>query len=176
MSNWRKTQKKSSNREEWLCTGEACRAEENSKDGCGLRYWTGTFLEPSPLFPVYMTIPYFPIEASAHHCICRSRSITPVEWEIEICGILEPVEQTAAALLNLSANMLYLETGTTTSYSEVRAALSCWGDIPLVGPSEDHGTKEISEGKGPLEKSSIDLLNVPSYKIHLFIMLFVIHN
>lgn len=32
------------------------------------------------------------------------------------------MEQTAAALLNLSANMLYLETGTTTSYSEVRAA------------------------------------------------------
>ncbi|TWW57489.1 Tumor protein 63 [Takifugu flavidus] len=28
------------------------------------------------------------------------------------------MEQTAAALLNLSANMLYLETGTTTSYSE----------------------------------------------------------
>ncbi|CAM4624625.1 unnamed protein product [Leuciscus chuanchicus] len=32
--------------------------------------------------------------------------------------ILEPVEQTAAALLNLSANMLYLETNQPTSYSE----------------------------------------------------------
>lgn len=91
-------------------------------------------------------------------CICRSHPITPVEWEIEIRGILEPVEQTAAALLNLSANMLYLETGTTTSYSEVRAALSCWGDIcriPLVGPPENHGTQGISqEGqRGPLPKT-----------------------
>ncbi|XP_015236463.1 PREDICTED: tumor protein 63 isoform X6 [Cyprinodon variegatus] len=45
-------------------------------------------------------------------------SITPLEWGKEIWGILEPVEQTAAALLNLSANMLYLETGTTNSYNE----------------------------------------------------------
>uniref|UniRef100_A0A3B3XSL6 Cellular tumor antigen p53 n=2 Tax=Poecilia TaxID=8080 RepID=A0A3B3XSL6_9TELE len=40
------------------------------------------------------------------------------EREGEICETLDPVEQTAAALLNLSANMLYLETATTNSYNE----------------------------------------------------------
>lgn len=95
-------------------------------------------------------------------CVCRSHHITPVEWEKEIRGILEPVEQTAAALLNLSANMLYLETGTTTSYSEVRAAPSCWGDIcriPLVGPPDSHGRKDKSQGrKKPWTKVDVPLI------------------
>lgn len=33
------------------------KSKKTSKDGCGLRYWTGSSLDPSPLFPVYMTIP-----------------------------------------------------------------------------------------------------------------------
>lgn len=111
-----------------------------------------------------MTIPYFPIEASSSLCICRSHHITPVEWEKEIRGILEPVEQTAAALLNLSANMLYLETGTTTSYSEVRAAPSCWGDIcpiPLLGPPDSHETEDTSqESKKPWTKAYVPLISL----------------
>lgn len=40
---------------------ESCRASKegqgdgaSSGDGCGLRYWTGSSLDPSPLFPVYI--------------------------------------------------------------------------------------------------------------------------
>ncbi|KAL1272857.1 hypothetical protein QQF64_028719, partial [Cirrhinus molitorella] len=44
--------------------------------------------------------------------------LTGIKEEKQGVRILEPVEQTAAALLNLSANMLYLETNPPTSYSE----------------------------------------------------------
>lgn len=43
----------------------------SSGDGCGLRFWTGSSLDPSHLFQVYMTFPQIPIEASAGPlCIC----------------------------------------------------------------------------------------------------------
>lgn len=51
------------------------------------------------------------------------------------------MEQTAAALLNLSANMLYLETGSTTSYSEVSQA---------AGGGEGGSRRTVASAEAPL--------------------------
>ncbi|XP_071000984.1 tumor protein 63-like [Oncorhynchus clarkii lewisi] len=68
--------------------------------------------------------PQIPIETLCLSCPVvihspHSHSFIQTETGTKRCRfILESVEHTAAALLNLSANMLYLETGTPTSYSE----------------------------------------------------------
>lgn len=46
---------------------------------------------------------------------------------------LEPAERTAA-LLNLTANMLYLENSTQSQYSEVRKLASWWGSFFFLPP------------------------------------------
>lgn len=100
-------------------------------------------------------------------------SITPLEWGKEIWGILEPVEQTAAALLNLSANMLYLETGTTNSYNEVRSSWRSTVLAPLYWTHISVALKQTSEVKAfcwfsflPSPHRFSILLTEPVFKLH----------